>query len=223
MLSLTSAITWAFGLFSTILSFQVALAVLGSIASAFPCFGFTLLLGNFIMAMKSSAKKTENKKNDKNDKKGQEPFFRTVAENRRARHDYEILEKHEAGVSLFGTEVKSIRLGKASLQEAYVKIEAGEVWLYNCNIAHYEWGNRNNHEPARKRRLLMHDREILRLKAQVQEKGLTLIPLRLYFKGNLIKCEVALGKGRKLYDKRETIAKKDTKRQLDRLMKQSGR
>jgi SsrA-binding protein len=175
------------------------------------------------MATKSSAKKTENKKNDKSDKKGQEPFFKTVAENRRARHDYEILEKHEAGVSLFGTEVKSIRLGKASLQEAYVKIEAGEVWLYNCNIAHYEWGNRNNHEPARKRRLLMHDREILRLKAQVQEKGLTLIPLRLYFKGNLIKCEVALGKGRKLYDKRETIAQKDTKRQLDRLMKQSGR
>ena len=173
------------------------------------------------MSGKAQTKAAAKSKAD-NKNKGDEPFFRTVADNRRARHDYEIIEKHETGVSLLGTEVKSIRGGKANLQEAFVKVEEGELWLYNCNIAHYDHGNRNNHEPTRKRRLLMHAREILRLKAQVQEKGLAMIPLRLYFKGNIVKCEIGLGKGKKLYDKRESLAKKETKRQLDRLVKQSG-
>jgi SsrA-binding protein len=155
------------------------------------------------------------KKTTKDDK----PFFKTVADNRRARHDYEILDTLEAGIALYGTEVKSIRAGKANLADAFVKVEDGELWLYSCHISPYDFGNRFNHEPLRKRRLLVHKKQILKLKSNMQEKGLALIPLKMYFKGHLVKVDLALAKGRKLYDKRENIAKKETKRDLDRLTK----
>ncbi len=147
------------------------------------------------------------------------PVVKTVADNRRARHEYELIEVFEAGLALVGTEVKSIRQGRANLADAFAKIEDGEIWLYNCHISPYDHGNRFNHDPLRKRKLLMHARQILKLKQRIQEKGLTLIPLKLIFKGNICKVDLALAKGKQLYDKRETIAKKDSKRQLERLLK----
>lgn len=173
------------------------------------------------MTASKSIKKPQDKKSQ--DKKGKEPFFKTVAENRRARHDFEILETFEAGISLVGTEVKAIRCGKANLADSFVKIEDGELWLYNCHISPYDYGNRFNHEPLRKRRLLMHRNQIFKLKSNTQEKGLSLIPLRLYFKGHLVKVDLALAKGRKLYDKRDAISKKESKRDIDRVVKQSLR
>lgn len=167
-----------------------------------------------------ASKKPDKKKTDK-DKSESE--FKVVAQNRRARHEYTIIDSIETGIELVGTEVKSIRQGKASLQDAFARIEGGEVYLYNCNIAVYEFGNRFNHEPLRKRRLLLQKKQILKLKAQSKEKGLTLVPLKLYFKRNWVKVDLALGKGKHLYDKRETIAKRDTKRELDRLAKTSRR
>jgi SsrA-binding protein len=155
--------------------------------------------------------------------KKEEPFFKTVADNRRARFEYEIIETAEAGIQLMGTEVKSIRAGKANLAESFVKIEEQELWLHHCHISPYDHGNRFNHEPLRKRRLLMHHQQILKLKSKMQEQGLTLIPLKMYLKGNLVKLDLALCKGRKLWDKRDNIAKKETKRGLDRLTKHSGR
>lgn len=159
----------------------------------------------------ASVNKTEKKKEDSG--------IKIVAQNKRARHEYTIVDTIETGIELVGTEVKSIRQGKASLMDAFARIENGEVWLYNCNIAAYEFGNRFNHEPLRKRRLLVHKKQILKLKSQTKEKGLTLIPLKLYFKKNWVKVDLALGKGKHLYDKRESIAKRDTKRELDRLAK----
>jgi SsrA-binding protein len=167
------------------------------------------------------ASKKPDKKNTDKDKSESE--FKVVAQNRRARHEYTIIDSMETGIELVGTEVKSIRQGKASLQDAFARIEGGEVYLYNCNIAVYEFGNRFNHEPLRKRRLLLQKKQILKLKAQSKEKGLTLVPLKLYFKRNWVKVDLALGKGKHLYDKRETIAKRDTKRELDRLAKTSRR
>jgi SsrA-binding protein len=151
------------------------------------------------------------------------PFFKVVADNRRARHDYDIIEVFEAGIELSGTEVKSMRMGKANLADAFARVEKGELWLFNCNISPYDHGNRFNHEPTRKRRLLMHRREILKLKSKMQEKGLTLVPLKLFFKGNWAKLDLALAKGRQLYDKRESIAKKENKRQMERLLKRDAR
>lgn len=147
------------------------------------------------------------------------PHIKQVADNRRARHEFEIIEVFEAGIELKGTEVKSMRQGRANLADSFARIEAGELWLYNCHISPYDHGNRFNHDPVRKRRLLMHRRQILKLKQQAQEKGLTLVPLKLYFKGNWAKIDLALARGRQLYDKRQAIAKKESKRQLDRLMK----
>ncbi|MBN8661013.1 MAG: SsrA-binding protein SmpB [Candidatus Melainabacteria bacterium] len=163
----------------------------------------------------------QGKAQNEKKKDGDKPVYRTVADNRRARHDFEILETHEAGISLLGTEVKAIRAGKANLQDSHIRIEDGDLWLYNCHISPYDYGNRFNHEPTRKRRLLMHSRQILKLKATTQEKGLTLIPLKLYFKGNLVKVDLAVVRGKKLHDKRDTIAKRETKRQLDRITKTS--
>jgi SsrA-binding protein len=148
------------------------------------------------------------------------PVFRVVADNRRARHEYEIIETYQCGIALCGTEVKSLRVGRCSLQDSYARVEAGEVWLFNCNISHYEYGNRFNHEPTRKRKLLMHSREILKLHQRIKEKGLTLIPLKMYFKRNWVKVDLALAKGKQLFDKRESLARKDSKRQLDRLSRQ---
>lgn len=145
--------------------------------------------------------------------------FKQVAENRKARHEYEILESYEAGIELVGTEVKSLRKGMANLKDAFAKIEKGQVWLYNCHVSPYDHGNRFNHEPLRKRRLLLNRREILKLKQKTQEKGLTLIPLKLYFKGNWCKVSIGLCKGKRLYDKRDSMAKRENTRSLERLMK----
>lgn len=151
------------------------------------------------------------------------PAVKTVADNRRARHEFEIIEVYEAGIELSGTEVKSMRMGRANLQDAFARVENGELWLFNCNISPYDFGNRFNHEPNRKRRLLMHKKEIMKLKSKIQEKGLTLIPLKLFFKGNWAKIDIALARGKQLYDKREAIAKKEGKRQLERLLKRESR
>lgn len=142
-----------------------------------------------------------------------------VADNRRARHEYHVLETIECGIELVGTEVKSIRQGQANLKDSHARIEDGEVYLYNCHISPYDHGNRFNHEPLRKRRLLLNKKEIQKLKSKIQEKGLTLIPLKLYFKFNWVKVELGLCKGKKLYDKRDDIAKRDTQRQLERIIK----
>jgi SsrA-binding protein len=151
----------------------------------------------------------------------EKPANKTVSDNRRARHEYHVLEVFEAGIALVGTEVKSLRQGKANLKDSFARVENGELWLYNCHIAVYDHGNRFNHDPVRKRRLLMHRRQILKLKSRIQEKGLTLIPLKLFFKGNWAKIDLALAKGKQLYDKRQTIEKRDSKRQLERIIKQS--
>ncbi len=162
------------------------------------------------------AKKKEN--TDKNSA-GKENARRVVADNRRARHEYHVLDSIECGIELFGTEVKSIRNGQANLKDSHARIEDGEVFLYNSHISPYDHGNRFNHEPTRKRRLLLNKKEIQKLKSKIQEKGLTLIPLKLYFKTNWVKVELGLCKGKKLYDKREDIAKRDTQRQLERVIK----
>jgi SsrA-binding protein len=151
------------------------------------------------------------------------PAVKIIADNRRARHEYEIVEVFETGIELQGTEVKSMRNGKANLQDAFARIEEGQLWLYNCHISPYEFGNRFNHEPTRKRRLLMHKRQIFKLHQQIKEKGLTLIPLKLYFKRNWVKVDLALCRGKRLYDKRDTITKRETKRQLDRVVKERNR
>jgi len=141
---------------------------------------------------------------------------RIVVTNRKALHDYFIIERYETGIVLKGTEVKSLRLGNANLQDGYATIRNGELWLIGLHINPFEKGNINNHEPKRDRKLLMHRKEIRKLIGKVAEKGLTLVPLRLYFKNNIAKLEVGLAKGKKAYDKREAIAKRDVERQLRR-------
>lgn len=153
-------------------------------------------------------------------KNSEKPAPRTVSDNRRARHEYEILETVECGIELQGTEVKSLRSGRCTLQDAFGKIEDGQMWLYNCHISPYDFGNRFNHEPTRKRRLLLHSREILKINQRIKEKGLTLVPLKMYFKRNWVKVDMALARGKNLYDKRESDTKRDEKRQLDKLAKQ---
>jgi SsrA-binding protein len=148
------------------------------------------------------------------------PVYKVISDNRRARHEYEIIEVFQCGIALAGTEVKALRTGRCSLQDSYAQVNAGEVWLCNCNISPYEFGNRFNHEPTRKRKLLLHAREIFKLHQRIKEKGLTLIPLRMYFKRNWVKVDLALAKGKQLFDKRESLARKDSKRQLDRLTRQ---
>lgn len=144
---------------------------------------------------------------------------RTIT-NRKARHEYHIEETYETGIALTGTEIKSIRAGKANLQDSYARVENGELILYNMHISPYEQGNRFNHEPKRPRKLLMHKREIMRLLGLTREKGLSLIPLQLYFnKRGWVKVELALARGKKKYDKREDIAARDAKREMDRAMK----
>lgn len=144
---------------------------------------------------------------------------KVVTVNRKARHEYHILESYEAGIALKGTEVKSLRAGKANLQDSFARIENSELILYNMHIARYEQGNRFNHEPKRPRKLLMHKREIMRLLGKTQEKGLTLVPLKVYFNNGRAKVELALAKGKKVYDKREAIKARDARREMDRAMK----
>ena len=144
---------------------------------------------------------------------------RLIAQNKKARHDYFVLETYEAGIVLAGTEVKSIRLGNLSLKEAWCQIKDGELFIRQMHIAPYEQGNIFNKDPLRPRRLLMHKREIARLFGKVKQDGYALVPISVYFKGSLVKVEIALAKGKKLYDKRDDAAKKDAKRQIDRAMK----
>jgi SsrA-binding protein len=145
-----------------------------------------------------------------------------IADNRRARHDYQLLDRFECGVVLTGTEVKSLRDGRAVLGQSYAEVRDGEAWLLGAEIAVYEQGNRANHEPTRPRKLLLHRREIDRLGAQVREKGLTLVPTRLYFKDGRVKVEIALARGKDVRDKRRAVAERDAKRQIERALKERG-
>jgi len=142
-----------------------------------------------------------------------------VATNRKAYHDYFIDETIEAGIVLTGTEIKSIRAGRVNLRDGYVTVRDDELWMVNVHIAPYAQGYRENHEPRRERKLLLHRRQINRLRGRVQERGYTIIPLRLYLKGNLAKVEIALVHGKKLYDKRVALSKKDARRQIERALK----
>jgi len=145
--------------------------------------------------------------------------IKTVASNRKARHNYHILDSVEAGIVLTGSEIKSIRAGRVSLGDAYVRPEGGELWLLNLHIARYEASSYLSHEPLRPRKLLLHRRQIAELASAVAEKGFTLIPLRLYIKDSLAKLEVALARGKKLYDKRESIMRRETERAIERAVK----
>ena len=142
------------------------------------------------------------------------PPIKTIATNRRARHDYHIEEVFEAGAALVGSEVKSLRDGKASLQDAYAIVRGGEVFLMGVNIPPYPQASIQNHEPTRSRKLLLHKGEIRKLIGKTAERGLTLVPLRMYFKGNKVKVEIGLAKGKKHYDKRQTIAKREAEREM---------
>ena len=142
-----------------------------------------------------------------------------IAENRRARHDYHLVERHEAGVMLSGTEVKSLREGNANIADAYAIVKDGEVYLLNLHIAPYEQGNQFNHEPTRTRKLLLHRKEIRRMIGAVERQGLTLIPLELYFKRGIAKVALALGKGKKLHDKRDTARERDAEREMARAVR----
>ena len=144
---------------------------------------------------------------------------KTVVTNRKARYEYHIEDTFECGIKLQGTEVKSVRLGRVNLKDIFALIENGEIFIYNMHISPYEFGNRANHEPERKRKLLMHKNEINRLFGKIREQGYTLVPLRLYFHRRWLKVELALAKGKKLYDKREAVAKKTANRQIERALK----
>lgn len=142
-----------------------------------------------------------------------------VANNKKAYHDYFIEEKYEAGIALAGTEVKSLRMGKCSIKEAFIRIENGEVWVYGMHVSPYEKGNIFNKDPLRPRKLLLHKKEIWKLLGKMKEKGYTLVPLQVYFKEGKAKVEIGLAKGKKLYDKREDIAKKDQRREAEKEFK----
>ncbi|MBL9123040.1 MAG: SsrA-binding protein SmpB [Planctomycetaceae bacterium] len=147
------------------------------------------------------------------------PNDKLIAQNRKARHEYEVLETLECGIVLVGSEVKSLRAGKLSLDEAYGRVKGGEVWLVGCDIAEYVQANRFNHDPRRPRKLLMHRREILRFANRAYEKGLTLVPLKMYFKGGRAKLLLGMCRGKKLHDKREAMKKADTKRDIARALR----
>lgn len=149
--------------------------------------------------------------------------IRPIAKNSKAFHDYFVEERYEAGIVLSGTEVKSIRQGGVNLKDSYCQVSDGELWLYGAHISPYEKGNIFNKDPRRNRKLLVHKREILKLRMAVQKDGLTLIPLSLYFKGSTVKVELGICKGKKLYDKRAAAAERDAKRDMERVMKERNR
>jgi SsrA-binding protein len=144
---------------------------------------------------------------------------KVIAENRRARHDYHLLDRYEAGIVLTGTEVKSLRESRATLQQAYADVRGEEVWLIGAHIAEYAQGNVNNHDPDRDRKLLLHKKEIASLIGKVRERGFTLVPTRLYWKNGKVKVELALGRGKELHDKRRDIARRDADRQIERALR----
>lgn len=143
-----------------------------------------------------------------------------IANNKKAYHDYFILEKYEVGLVLHGTEVKSLRMGKCSIKESFIRVEDGEMYIYGMHISPYEKGNIFNKDPLRSRKLLLHRSEIDKLEGKIREKGITLVPLQVYFKGSLVKVEIGLARGKKLYDKRADIAKKDQRREVEREYKE---
>ncbi|HVG45842.1 MAG TPA: SsrA-binding protein SmpB [Longimicrobium sp.] len=145
---------------------------------------------------------------------------RVVAKNRKARHEFHVLQTWEAGLVLQGTEVKSLRDGKANLADAYARIDGGELWLYNMHVSPYEAGNRFNHDPLRRRKLLMHRSELRRLVGEVEQKGLTLVPLDVHFSGGIAKVDLALVRGKKLHDKRETLRERAVARDMERGFKE---
>lgn len=145
--------------------------------------------------------------------------FKMIANNKKAYHDYFLEETYEAGISLHGTEVKSLRMGKCSIKESFIHIENGEMIIYGMHISPYEKGNIFNKDPLRPKKLLLHKNEILKLQGKMKEKGYTIVPVQVYFKGSLVKVQIALAKGKKLYDKRKVIAKKDQKREAEREFK----
>ncbi|MDP4109791.1 MAG: SsrA-binding protein SmpB [Bacillota bacterium] len=149
--------------------------------------------------------------------------IKTIAQNKKARHDYFIEETFEAGIELFGTEVKSVRQGSVNLKDSYCAVDNGELFVKGMHISPYEKGNIFNREPLRDRRLLMHKKEILKLYGTVKKDGFALIPLSLYFKGPRIKMQVAVAKGKRLYDKREDMAKRDAEREMDRTVKERNK
>jgi len=149
-------------------------------------------------------------------RKSEPAGIKVIAKNRKARHEYEIFETWEAGLVLMGTEVKALRNGRASLGDAYGEIREGEAWILKMHIGPYEMGNRENHEPFRRRKMLLTRREIRKIRPKVEEQGLTLVPLRLYFKNGLVKIQIGLGRGKKLHDKRDAKAKKDVQRRIDK-------
>lgn len=155
-------------------------------------------------------------------KKDEAEGILVVARNRRARFEYDLLEKVEAGIVLTGTEVKSLRTGKASLEEAYASVDRGEVWLNGCDIPEYLQANRMNHKPKRPRKLLLHRSEIQKVAAKSGERGLTLVPLQIYFKKGIAKVEICVAKGRKLFDKRDALKKQDAKRDMDRIIRRGS-
>lgn len=142
-----------------------------------------------------------------------------IANNKKAYHDYFILDTYETGIALAGTEVKSLRMGKCSIKESFIRIENGEVWIYGMHISPYEKGNIFNKDPLRPRKLLLHKQEIHKMAGKMKEKGIAVVPLKVYFKGSLVKVEIGLAKGKKLYDKRQDIAKKDQQREASREFK----
>ena len=150
---------------------------------------------------------------------GKEKGSRLIANNKKAYHDYFIEEKYEAGISLHGTEVKSLRMGKCSIKESFLRIENGELFIYGMHVSPYEKGNIFNKDPLRVKKLLMHKSEIHKLQGKIAEKGYTLVPLQVYLKGGRVKVEIGLARGKKLYDKRQDIAKKDQRREAQREFK----
>lgn len=162
-------------------------------------------------------------KSRKQGSNGQSGGIKLVAQNRRASFDYFLEDRYEAGLVLQGTEVKTLRNGKGSLAEAWVKVDDGEAWLMQAHIPEYEFGNRNNHDPVRPRKLLLHRTEIDRLSHEVGAQGVTLVPTKVYFKEGRAKLEFAVGRGKNVADKRQTAAKRDAQREIERALKQRGR
>jgi len=149
--------------------------------------------------------------------------IKTITVNKKAYHDYHILESYEAGIALKGSEIKSIRMGRVNIRDAYARPEKGELWLYNSHISAYQAGGFNTHEPDRRRKLLMHRSQIAELEQTANQKGLTLVPLRIYIKNGIAKLEIGVGRGKKQYDKRDTIARRETERIVERAMKSGAR
>ncbi|MCC6493196.1 MAG: SsrA-binding protein SmpB [Pirellulales bacterium] len=168
-----------------------------------------------LQGITTTAKTSKNKSGAK----GEDPNERLIAQNRKARHNYEVLDTLECGIMLTGSEVKSLRAGQASLEEAYARMDRGEVWLVGCDIQEYKQANVWNHEPKRRRKLLLHRREIAKFASQAYEKNLTLVPLKMYFKGGRAKVLLGVGRGKKMYDKRESLKKQDVQREINRAMR----